>query len=83
MPQAQKPPTAPLPTPPPPKPSPMQPQKTGNSAEHTDGARIKIYSGSDKRSGSATSARLLVSEIKLYNEKKINDGRKNNNLTIC
>lgn len=53
------------PAPPPPEPEPAPPARGEEEKQHNDARRF---------------ARLLVSEIKLYNEQKVAEGRRNNDL---
>jgi hypothetical protein len=86
MPQAKTPPPAPPTSVPPqqipkaatPPPS-SQPAKTSSpTPTPTPGSRYTPGATNDQ--AAQRLARLLVSEIKLYNEKKIADGKRNNNL---
>jgi hypothetical protein len=63
--------------PPPPAAAPPPPAPT-KAPTAPGGARY--VPGANNDQAAQRLARLLVSEIKLYNEKKISEGRKNNNL---
>ncbi|MDW8413781.1 MAG: hypothetical protein RMM17_14000, partial [Acidobacteriota bacterium] len=69
------PPSPPMPAPAPPPSSPAEPARVSPSPPTR-----RYQPGATNEEAAQRLARLLVSEIKLYNEKKIEEGRKNGNI---